>query len=143
MLTAQVPAVTDETFERDVLQHAGPVLVDFWAQWCPPCHMIAPVLAEIATERAGSLAVRAINADENPLAASSYQVMALPTLMLFLDGKPVRSFVGARPKSRLLAELDSAIGQLCAIAAVAVAVVAVVAGAAVAGAPPARGGAAR
>ncbi|MBV9445963.1 MAG: thioredoxin [Streptosporangiaceae bacterium] len=109
MLTAQVPVVTDETFEQDVVRHDGPVLVDFWAQWCPPCHMIAPVLAEIAVERAGSLAVRAINADENPITASNYQVMALPTLMLFIDGKPVRSFVGARPKSRLLAELDSVI----------------------------------
>src|SRR5438270_11893901 len=99
MLTAQVAEVTDETFEQDVLRHAGPVLVDFWAQWCPPCHMIAPVLAEIAVERAGSLAVRAINADENPLAASNYQVMALPTLMLFVNGTPVQSFVGARPKS--------------------------------------------
>jgi thioredoxin 1 len=106
-----VSAVTDETFEQEVLRHSGPVLVDFWAQWCPPCHMIAPVLAEIAQERAGSLTIRAINSDENPLAARDYQVMSLPTLMLFRDGRPVWAVVGARPKSRLLSELDAALGD--------------------------------
>ena len=110
-LPGEVSAVTDEAFERDVLMHDGPVLVDFWAQWCPPCHMIAPVLAEIAGERAGSLAVRKVNTDENPLAARDYRVMSLPTLVLFRDGQPVRSWVGARPKARLLSELDEALRQ--------------------------------
>jgi len=98
------------TFERDVLGSDKPVLVDFWAQWCPPCHMIAPVLDEIAGERADSLAVHKINADENPELARDYQVMSLPTLILFRDGKPLWSAVGARPKARLLAELDAALG---------------------------------
>ncbi|MCI2421924.1 thioredoxin [Saccharopolyspora sp. K220] len=108
-LSGEVSAVTDETFEREVLRHGTPVLVDFWAQWCPPCHMIAPVLAEIAVERAGSLTVRKINTDENPLVARNYQVMSLPTLMLFRDGQPVQALVGARPKAKLLAELDAAL----------------------------------
>jgi thioredoxin 1 len=108
----EVPAVTDETFERAVLMHAGPVLVDFWAQWCPPCHMIAPVLAEIAAERAESLAIRKLNADENPRAAQDYRVLSLPTLVLFLDGQPVRAWVGARSKARMLSELDEALCQV-------------------------------
>jgi len=108
-ITGDVYVVTDETFEQEVLKHGQPVLVDFWAQWCPPCHMIAPVLAEIATERADSLAIRKINTDENPIVARTYQVMSLPTLMLFVDGQPVKSFVGARPKAKLLAELDAAL----------------------------------
>jgi thioredoxin 1 len=110
-LPGEVSAVTDETFEQEVLKHDKPVLVDFWAQWCPPCHMIAPVLAEIAGERAGSLAIRKINADENPGVVQAYQVKSLPTLMLFRDGQPVQALVGARPKARLLSELDAALRQ--------------------------------
>ncbi|MFD8500425.1 thioredoxin [Amycolatopsis sp. NPDC059657] len=96
---------TDDTFTSEVLESGKPVLVDFWAQWCPPCHMIAPVLKEIASERP-DLTVRKINTDENPLQARNYQVMSLPTLILFRDGVPVRTIVGARPKAKLLAELD-------------------------------------
>lgn len=98
-----------ETFERDVLRSGKAVLVDFWAQWCPPCHMIAPLLDEIAAERPDTLTVIKINADENPELARDYQVLSLPTLILFRDGRPVRSIVGARPKARLLAELDDAL----------------------------------
>ena len=100
---------TDATFAAEVLEQDKPVLVDFWATWCPPCRMIAPVLAEIAEERAGSLTVREVNTDENPETARAYQVMSLPTLMLFRGGEPVRTFVGARPKAKLLAELDDAL----------------------------------
>ncbi|QRP47640.1 thioredoxin [Amycolatopsis sp. FDAARGOS 1241] len=98
---------TDATFTADVLEQDKLVLVDFWAEWCPPCRMIDPVLKEIAWERAESLTVRKINTDENPETARKYQIMSLPTLMLFRDGEPVRSIVGARPKARLLADIDS------------------------------------
>jgi thioredoxin 1 len=104
-----VGTVSDATFASEVLKHDQPVLVDFWAQWCGPCHMMAPVLAQLAQERADSLAVVKINADENPMAVRDYGVMGLPTMLLFRDGQPVRSIVGARPKARLLAELDDAL----------------------------------
>ncbi|MGW4485779.1 thioredoxin [Amycolatopsis sp. NPDC004368] len=101
---------TDATFTTDVLEHDKPVLVEFGAEWCPPCRMIAPVLAEIAAEHADSLTVHQIDTDLNPATARRYQVMSLPTLILFRGGEPVATFVGARPKARLLAELDSALG---------------------------------
>jgi thioredoxin 1 len=107
--TGEILAVTDETFDRDVLQHDKPVLVDFWAQWCPPCHMIKPVLAAIAGERADTLTVRTMNTDENPVTMRAYRVLSLPTLMLFRDGRPVQVVVGALPKTRLLAKLDVAL----------------------------------
>ncbi|MFD0363527.1 thioredoxin [Nocardia sp. GCM10030253] len=109
--SANIAAITDDSFERDVLEHDKPVLVDFWAAWCPPCRMIAPVLAQIADERAASLTIRTIDTDENPAAMRDYQVMSLPTLILFRDGKPVQAFIGARSKSRLLTELDAALGK--------------------------------
>ncbi|MEU3625475.1 thioredoxin [Amycolatopsis coloradensis] len=104
---SSLSVVTDETFRELVLERDKPVLVDFWAQWCPPCHMIAPVLAEIADERADALIIRKLNSDENPLTARDYQVMSLPTLILFRDGSPVWTTVGAKPKARLLADLDA------------------------------------
>lgn len=107
---AEVIAITDETFAGEVLEHGKPVLVDFWARWCPPCRMISPVLAEIARERADELTVVSINTDENPVSMRDYQVMSLPTIMLFRDGEPVKAFVGARPKARLLSEVDAALG---------------------------------
>ncbi|ASO21155.1 thioredoxin 1 [Actinoalloteichus hoggarensis] len=108
-LSGTVSMVTDATFETEVLRQDKPVLVDFWATWCPPCRMIAPILADIARERADSLVIRKIDHDENPVMGRTYQVMSLPTLLLFVDGAPVRAFVGARPKARLLAELDAAL----------------------------------
>ena len=107
--TDLVRSVTDETFEQDVLTAPGPVLVDFWAQWCPPCHMIAPVLEKIALERADALTIRSMDYDANPLTGARYRVLSLMTLLLFVDGEPVASIVGAQPKSRLLARIDDAL----------------------------------
>nr|WP_204456367.1 thioredoxin [Actinokineospora baliensis] len=101
---------TDATFAEAVLTTEGPVLVDFWAQWCPPCHMIAPVLDQIAQER--PITIVKVNTDENPGVARDYQVMSLPTLILFHNGQPIATFVGARPKARLLEELDKALAAV-------------------------------
>ncbi|PWK85420.1 thioredoxin [Lentzea atacamensis] len=98
--------LTDATFASQV--STGTVLVEFWAQWCGPCHMLSPVLDEIDRER-DDLTVLKINADENTATACDYQVMSLPTMLLFRDGVPIHQIVGARPKSRLLAELDAAL----------------------------------
>ncbi|TDC74656.1 thioredoxin [Streptomyces hainanensis] len=105
--TQAVPAITDETFDAEVLVASAdlPVLVDFTADWCPPCRMIAPVLDEVAREEAGRLRVVSIDVDHNPATTAAYGVMSMPTLMLFRGGEPVKSLVGARPKRRLLAEL--------------------------------------
>jgi thioredoxin 1 len=104
-----VTAVTDATFAEVVLASDKPVLVDFWAEWCGPCRMVAPVLAEIAVERADELTIVKLDYDENPETGQRFGVLGLPTMLLFRDGEPIRSFVGARPKMRLNAELDDAL----------------------------------
>ena len=101
-----VAAVTDETFAEEVLAEPGPVLVDFTADWCPPCRQIAPVLAEVAKEQAGRLKVVTLDVDRNPQTQADYAVLSMPTLMVFRGGEPVRVLVGARAKARLLRELD-------------------------------------
>jgi thioredoxin 1 len=106
---SDLQAVDETTFDEVVLRADKPVLVDFWAQWCPPCHQIVPVLAQIAAERNDQLTVVKLNSDENPSISSRYRVMALPTLMLFHRGEVIWSVVGARPKARLLKELDDAL----------------------------------
>jgi thioredoxin 1 len=93
-------AVTEQTFEQEVLGSEQPVLVDFWAEWCGPCHAIAPVLDQIAAER-DELKVVKLNIDEQPGVAQRYGVMSIPTLILFKDGEPVAAAVGAMPKSML------------------------------------------
>ena len=102
-------SVDETTFDELVLRADKPVLVDFWAQWCPPCHQIVPVLAQIADERKDRLTVVKLNSDENPAISSNYRVMALPTLMLFHRGEVIWSIVGARPKAKLLKDLDEAL----------------------------------
>ncbi|MGO9817057.1 MAG: thioredoxin, partial [Acidocella sp.] len=92
-------AVTDETFETDVLKSSAPVLVDFWAEWCGPCRSIAPSLEDLAKEYEGKLEVVKVNIDENPMTPSTFGVRGIPTLIIFKDGKPAATQVGAAPKS--------------------------------------------
>ncbi len=100
-MSANTKPVSDASFNTDVLQATGPVLVDFWAEWCGPCKAIGPALEEIAGEYAGKLTVAKVNIDENPQTPTNYNVRGIPTLVLFKDGKPVATKVGAAPKSVL------------------------------------------
>ena len=102
--------VTDASFSDDVLTSSKPVLVDFWATWCGPCKMVAPVLEEIATEHADKLTIAKVDVDANPGISRDYQIMSIPTLILFKDGKPVKQIVGAKPKAALLKDLSDVIG---------------------------------
>ena len=97
--------VTDSTFSDEVLNSEKPVLVDFWATWCGPCKMVAPVLEEIAGEKAGELTVAKLDVDENPATARDFQVVSIPTMILFKDGAAVKRIVGAKGKAALLREL--------------------------------------
>jgi thioredoxin 1 len=97
--------VTDATFRDDVLSSDKTVLVDFWAEWCGPCKMVAPVLDEIAGENKEKLTVAKLDIDRNPAAARDYQVMSIPTMIVFQNGKPVKQIVGAKPKAALLRDL--------------------------------------
>ena len=97
--------VTDQTFSNDVLGSDKPVLVDFWATWCGPCKMVAPVLEEIASEHGEKLTVAKLDIDANPSTPRDYQVMSIPTMILFSGGQPVKQIVGAKPKAALLADL--------------------------------------
>ena len=103
--TSATVAVTDDSFSDDVLASATPVLVDFWATWCGPCKMIAPVLEEIAAEKAGELTVAKLDVDSNPTTARDFQVVSIPTLILFKNGNPVKRIVGTKGKAALLREL--------------------------------------
>ncbi|NKQ53283.1 thioredoxin [Amycolatopsis sp. K13G38] len=98
--------VTDSSFADDVLTSETPVLVDFWATWCGPCKMVAPVLEEIASEHKDKIKIAKLDIDENPGTARDYQVMSIPTLILFQGGKPVKQIVGAKPKAALLSDLS-------------------------------------
>ncbi len=102
-MSENTKAVTDKSFATDVVaaSNAGPVLVDFWAEWCGPCKMIGPALEEIAGELAGKLTVAKVNIDDNPMSPNNYAVRGIPTLILFKDGKPAATQVGALPKGRL------------------------------------------
>jgi thioredoxin 1 len=99
--------VTDDSFEDEVLRSPDPVLVDYWADWCGPCKMIAPVLDEIATEYAGKIKVAKLNIDENPNTPPRYGIRGIPTLMLFREGEVEATKVGAVSKSQLTAFIDS------------------------------------
>jgi thioredoxin 1 len=102
--------VSDATFEEEIGAATEPVLVDFWAEWCGPCKMIAPVLEEIAEEYDGRLRIAKLNVDDNPQTARRFDVMSIPTLILFKDGQPKKRVVGAKGKNALLADLAEFVG---------------------------------
>ena len=98
--------VTDDSFATDVLASDKPVLVDFWAEWCGPCRMVAPVLEEIAAEHGDKIRVVKLNIDENPKIAQKYSIMSIPTMSVFSGGEVVKSIVGAKSKAALLKDLE-------------------------------------
>ena len=108
-MTGKLPDVTDADFQTDVLDSETPVLVDFWAPWCGPCRVVHPILEEIQAERESELRIVSLNVDENQQTAARYEVLAIPTLILFRDGAEAKRIVGALPKRRLEAELEPAL----------------------------------
>ena len=105
-MTGKLQDVTDATFKSEVLEAEGPVLVDFWAPWCGPCRVIGPVLEEIAAER-DDLRIVKLNTDENPNTAAAFQVLSIPTMIIFKGGEPAKKIIGAYPKRKLEGELES------------------------------------
>ncbi|MDO8271422.1 MAG: thioredoxin TrxA [Gammaproteobacteria bacterium] len=108
-MSDHIVQISDASFEQDVLNAAGPVLVDFWAEWCGPCKMIAPVLEDLAEEYAGKLTIAKLNIDSNMLTAPKYGVRGIPTLILFKNGKVEGTKVGALSRTQLAAFIDSVI----------------------------------
>jgi thioredoxin 1 len=107
-IMANVAEFTDASFQGDVLKSDVPVLVDFWAPWCGPCRMIAPLVEELSKENQGTFKIGKVNIDDNPDVAMNYQVSSIPTLMIFKGGQVVERFVGVQPKSRLQQAIDAA-----------------------------------
>jgi thioredoxin 1 len=107
-VTGKLPDVTDATFQSEVVEADGPVLVDFWAPWCGPCRVVHPILEEISNERE-DLRIVSINVDDNQQTAARYEILSIPTLLLFKDGEIAKRVIGALPKKRLEAELEPAL----------------------------------
>jgi thioredoxin 1 len=103
-------AVTDSTFDEVVLKSANPVLVDFWATWCRPCQMVAPILEELTVEYGDKLTIAKLDVDQNQQTAQKYRVMSIPTMIIFKNGQPVSNIVGFKPKDKLKEDLDAALG---------------------------------
>jgi thioredoxin 1 len=108
-MAGSIAEVTDNTFQAEVIESDVPVLVDFWAPWCGPCRMVAPVLEEIASEKGAALKIVKLNTDENQQTAMAYEVLSIPTLILFKHGQIAKKVVGAYPKRKLEAELEPAL----------------------------------
>ena len=106
---ADLTQVSDDNFQAEVLENEQPVLVDFWAPWCGPCRVVAPVLEEIAAEQSDKLRIVKLNVDENQRTAAQFGVMSIPTMILFKNGAPAKTIVGAYPKRKLEAELEPAL----------------------------------
>jgi thioredoxin 1 len=109
-VAAGIVNLTDATFDETIQSSETPIVVDFWAEWCGPCKMIAPILSEIATEQAGKITVAKLNVDENPDLAMRYHVQSIPTLLVFHKGTLAKRMVGAKGKSQMLQELSEFLG---------------------------------
>lgn len=107
---ADIKAVTDADFKTEVLESDKPVLVDFWADWCGPCHVVSPILEEISAEHGDKMMFAKMDVDENPLTPAKYEVTGIPALNVYRNGEVVRQIVGAMPKAALLNELSEFIG---------------------------------
>jgi thioredoxin 1 len=108
-MAGTISEVSDANFQAEVIESETPVLVDFWAPWCGPCRMVAPVLEEIGAEKGDALKIVKLNVDENQQTATAYEVLSIPTLILFKHGAPAAKVIGAMPKRRLEAELEPAL----------------------------------
>lgn len=115
-MSVQVLKVDEGSWEPEVLKAPGLVMVDFWAIWCGPCQMVAPIVEELAAEYAGKLKVLKLNTDENPEVAGRYQIMSIPTILFFKNGQPVEKLIGARPKRQFKEVIDSLLTQQSATA---------------------------
>lgn len=108
---SNAPAVTDATFQAEVLESDTPVLVDFWAEWCPPCRMMEPIIDEIAAEMGDTLKVVKLDTDSNPVTSGNYGIVSIPTFNIYQGGELVGSVVGGRPKKDLIRQINRALGR--------------------------------